>query len=304
VQAIPIAQFAGELLALYNTSKHAHKTRLKMRQALTALTELPGVETTADLRTKTMAEFVRRRGDSNPNTTNGLIDYLRAACSYAVEEGYLDRPPAWRRVRPRARATTLNRPCTFAEIARLVGYLRDHATTWEGRRLHALTCTVVCTGLRRDEALYARLSDVDLAAGTLAVREHVRRLKTLGSARAAPLPDALRDVLRDWIPHVEPGPWLFPGVRRRGPWTGGAPGHRAIDSLKRAATAVGIEGITWHGLRHTFGTQALLRFHVPLWAVQQIMGHAELRTTQRYLHTDGAARLLPAVRSIDYGSQV
>jgi integrase len=296
---IPISQFADELLNIYGSGKHARKTKLAMRHCLELLAGLPDVKTTADLRTRTMAQLVERAGELSPNTVIGQLGYLRAACSYAIEEGYLDRAPSWKRVRPRERAATLNPCVSYAEAARLVDLLKSRATSWEGRRLYALVCTILLTGIRRDEALYSRVEDLDLGAGTLKIEERSRRLKTLESARYVPLPDALVFVLKEWLPHIE-SPWLFPGVKRKGPWTGGMPGRKPIDSLKRAAADVGIQRITWHGLRHTFGTHALTLFEVPLWALQLILGHTDLRTTQRYLHLSKTSTRLESVQKIAY----
>lgn len=296
----PIERFTRDLLSLYQSGRHARKTYLRMRQVLGEISALPGVETTADLTTRTMAAYAATRAAGNANTLNGLLDYLRAACSYAVEEGYLDRPPNWRRVRPRPSEPKLNRPCTYPQIAALLAHLRGGASTWRGRRLYTLVALVALTGLRRDEALYCQLEDLDLAAQSLRIVERSRRLKTAASAREVPIPDSLAPILAAWLPSAGPV-WLFPGVKRQGPWRGGMPGKRPIDELKAAAAAVGVQRITWHGLRHTFGTNAVRYFDLPVWAIQRIMGHTDSRTTNRYLKLDEPTLLLREARRMSYG---
>jgi integrase len=283
-----------------------------MTQVLAEFAALPNVTTTADLTTATVARYVGTMRDQNPNTVNGHLDYLRTAVNHAIEEGWLDRPPSWRKVRPRPRAMTLNPPCTLAEVSRLLARLRVQATDWEGRRLHALTSLIVFTGLRRDEALYSHVEDLRLDATprTFSVVERSRRLKTLASARTVPVHDAAAAVLSEWIPHaldapqrsqgVPSTPHLFKGVRGCGPWTGGGPGSKPLDRLKQVAGEVGITRITWHGLRHTFGQCAVNDFDVPLWVVSSMMGHTDLRTTRRYVDLSRPALLARHMASANF----
>jgi site-specific recombinase XerD len=80
---------------------------------------------------------------------------------------------------------------------------------------------------------------------------------------------------------------------------------RAIDGsalrkrFQRAATAVGLRRLTWHHLRHTFGSQ-LVASGIDLVTVQDALGHAQLSTTSRYLHGPSCDRnrrdVLPGLR--------
>src|SRR5581483_405001 len=125
---------------------------------------------------------------------------VAGACSYAVEEGWLARPPAWRRVRPRPGPPTLNRPRSYDEVARLLDRLHEgRDSSWESRRLCALTWTVALTGVRLGEALHSWVEE--LADGTLHVNPARHRLKTARSDRRVPLPEVLTRVLADWLPH-------------------------------------------------------------------------------------------------------
>jgi integrase len=301
--ATPISfdEFRTRTLRLYSTGRHAPGTLSHIRQVLDELAAL-GVATTGDLTTDTMARYVAAKGPTaNHNTVNGLLGAAAAACSYAFEEGWLERRPAWRRVRLRPTRPVRNKPRGYEEICRLLADLHDRQRdgSWEDRRICALTWTVALTGLRRNEALYAQLVDVDLGESPAITVDPRRRLKTAASARTVPLPDALAEVLTQWAPEAGPV-WLFPGVRRRGPWAGGSATSKPIAHLKRAAAAVGIDRITWHSLRHAFGTYCLERWGLPVWVVQRVMGHTDPRTTELYLHLDDSPVIAEKVRPLVY----
>lgn len=304
VAPIPYEDFRARVLRLYTAGAHAPSTVGHVRLVLREWAAL-GPATTADLTTDLVVRWLAARGpEANPNTVNSLISAASAVCAVAVEERWLDRPPAWRRVRRRPGPTLRNAPPPHALVARLLDDLAARrGEGWQAHRLAALTWTVALTGLRRDEALYLRLEDVDLGpAPSLSVDPAAHpsgRLKTPRSARRVPAPESLAELLRGWRPLAGPW-WLFPGVRRVGPWTGGTAATRALGALQRAAARVGVARVTWHALRHAYGTAAIQRWGVPPWVLQRLLGHTSVRTTERYLHLDGAPEIAAAVRGIGY----
>lgn len=298
---VSLSAFSDQVLTIYSTGRHARKTFLRVRQVLREFDEM-GLRSTSELTIESLARWIKLRGpDANANTINGLLSTASAICSLAVEEGQLHSRPNFRRLRMRGSPAVRNVPRRFEEITRLLEYLQGQNDAWSDRRLSALAWTVALTGSRLGEALHAWTTDVDLDQAVLRI-EPRRRLKTVASARTVPLPSILVGTLRPWLAEADTQ-WLFPGVRRRGPWNGGSVGQRSLDHLKRAASAVGIERITWHSLRHAYGTYALERWEIPLWIVQRVMGHTDVRTTQRYLHLDGSPAIARATRTIEYGPQ-
>jgi integrase len=296
---ITFDDFRRRVSVIYATERYSRGTRLKVRQVLNELERL-GPSTTADLTTELMARWVVGKRGANPNTVIGLLGYARSLCSLACSEGWLERPPDWRRLRPRPRAMTRNAPPGFDQLGRLLSHLRDQAETggWRERRLCALVWTFALTALRLREALYLQVGDVDLVHGLIRV-EPRRRLKTEQSAATVPMPSALAVMLGDWVPYTG-SQWVFPGVRRVGPWDGGPEGGRPLDELARAARETGLGHITFHALRHAYGTYALEHWGLPLWVVQRVMRHTDARTTARYLHLDGSPAIAAAVRPIGY----
>jgi integrase len=304
---IPFPLFAERVRNLY--ARRRPKTARRVDQVLRTLQALrdgrgrPLVRTTADLTTDTACRFLAAQGpDANPNTLRGLLGSLSALCTYAVDEDWLDRAPKFKRLRPRKSPPIRPRHRPYAEVHRLLVHLRDRPGGWKARRDYALAATVALTGLRLGEALHLWIEDVALAGRVLRVvpRGGVP-LKTESSARAVPLCAELATILRAWIPWAAPGPWLFPGVKRRGPWDGGNPADRALGRLQAAAREVGIDWISYHALRHSFATIALEHWGLPTWTVQKILGHTSLRTTENYLHLDEVAPLVEAVGALGFG---
>ncbi|NIQ15714.1 MAG: tyrosine-type recombinase/integrase, partial [Candidatus Dadabacteria bacterium] len=61
----------------------------------------------------------------------------------------------------------------------------------------------------------------------------------------------------------------------------------SLNSFKRVCKKTGINGVTFHTLRHTFGTRAL-EASGNIVTVNKILGHRSLQTTMRYVHIDKA----------------
>ena len=143
----------------------------------------------------------------------------------------------------------------------------------------ALVVLLLFAGLRRSELAAITVEDVDLERGQLLV--HGKGAKQ----RVVPLTAAVGEALREYLacrPESE-SRHLF--VSRVG---GRAIAGRVVNRmLAKVLQAAGLneEGITPHKLRHTFATH-LIRNGVDIRTVQELLGHADMQTTARYLHSD------------------
>ena len=149
------------------------------------------------------------------------------------------------------------------------------------------------TGLRANELRQLRLADVDMDAGTLTVRAAVAKAR---KQRKVPLPTEVLEALRTHCMRLHPGAalWRLPEKL-----------HHHL--LKPDASACGIalvddEGrhLDFHALRHTCATWLDQHAGASGATAQKLLGHADLRTTQRYMHagtdaTRQAAERLPAL---------
>lgn len=287
-RAVPWPEFSEEVEALYAPPMRERSTAKAIRRVLRELGEV-GAVTTADLTAGLIARWVQAqhaRGRARA-TIRGYLGKARAICSIACGCGYLDRTPfairrEWIRADPQPAP---KRHLSLDQVAQLLGHLRGLAAVdWFGHRLYALASLVALTGVRTAEALHARVEDVDFAERVFVVSGR-RRLKTAGSAAPVPMPDPLPQVLACWS--VRTGcEWLFPGERRAGPWTGGPPGKRPVDRLKAEALKLGIAGVTFLALRHSWATHGETAWGLAEGEIQRVLRHTTPLTQRGYRHAD------------------
>jgi integrase len=156
-----------------------------------------------------------------------------------------------------------------------------------GRIEPTLYLTAAMTGLRQGELLGLRWRDVDLVARKVRVvspyvRGEFADPKSEGSGRSVPLAarvaDALSD-LRERSAYRHDSELVFCHPES------GRPLDRSklIRRFKQATMRADVRAITFHELRHTFGTR-MAAAGVPLRSLQHWMGHADSKTTQIYAH--------------------
>jgi integrase/recombinase XerC len=238
----------------------------------------------ADLR----AYLAARRGEGLGNSSaarelSAARAFLAFAAAEAGAEAILAKVRAPRTKRP------VPRPIAPADVLDLAAEVDGNATAaWMGARDFALLLLLYGAGLRIAEAL--ALTGAALPLGeTLTVTG--KRAKT----RTVPLLPQLRQAIERYIdlcpyPPDRRAP-LFRGAR-------GGPLHPELvrRAVRQARRALGLgERTTPHALRHSFATHLLGR-GADLRALQELLGHASLSSTQIYTQVD-AAHLLDVYRA-------
>jgi len=149
----------------------------------------------------------------------------------------------------------------------------------ESRDLALLAVMYGC-GLRVSEAVGLNLADVDMGEAEMRV------CGKGGKERVSPIPDGAHTLLSDYLglrlAHAD--------IRQQALFLnrlGGRLSTRGVQRmLKKRALATGADvSVTPHRLRHSFATHLLVG-GVDLRAIQELLGHASLSTTERYTHLD------------------
>jgi len=139
----------------------------------------------------------------------------------------------------------------------------------------ALLMTIYAAGLRRSEVAGLRVSDIDSARMTIAVRQGKGQ-----KDRLVMLSPVLLATLRQYWRQHKPKEWLFPGDNPNQPISG----NDIFMIFRNAVRRAGItKKVSPHSLRHSFATH-LLESGTDLRTIQMLLGHRSLKTTSRYLH--------------------
>jgi integrase/recombinase XerD len=222
----------------------------------------------------------RARQGYSPRSTARLLSCLHAFYAHAVrvglrkeDPGALLQPPTLPRLLPKA--------LSEAQVAALLAAPDLACAT--GVRDRAMLELMYACGLRVSELVGLPGTAVNLRQGVLRVTGKG------GRERLVPLGEESRHWLERYL--REARPVLLAGVRTPGAVTamfvnagGGAPSRQAFWALvKRYAALAGIDPgrISPHGLRHSFATH-LLNHGADLRALQLLLGHSSLSTTQIY----------------------
>ena len=164
-----------------------------------------------------------------------------------------------------------------------------------GRRDRAILELFYASGLRLSELTGLDVDDVNLSA------QMVRALGKGGKQRLVPFNRSTATAIRAYL--KDRGQLVREGGSRRPAahplfvnYKGTRLTVRSVDRLvRRYAAASGVRpGVSPHALRHSFATHLLQR-GADLRAIQELLGHSRLSTTQRYTHVN-AAQLLDVYR--------
>ena len=233
-----------------------------------------------DMQRRDLEAFVRNLMSSglSPRSVARTVACVRGFFRFVALERQDQRSPAEDLRAPRA-WPALPKFLDLDEVDRLLA--QPDVSTVRGLRDKALIEMLYASGMRVSELLGLRPGDLNLEEGYLTCtgKGDKQRIVPIGQQAS----DWVRRYLRDGRPHLlhtRTSPWLFVNARDGGPLS--RVGFWKV--LKAYGIKAGISReISPHVLRHSFATHLLER-GADLRAIQVMLGHADLSTTQIYTH--------------------
>ena len=236
----------------------------------------PTAATLADLR-----DFAARLHDLGigPRSQCRILSGVRSFYKFLQTDGFIDDDPSELLESPQL-GEHLPEVLTTDEVDRLEQAI--DLGKWEGQRNKAIIEVLFSCGLRVSELVNLKLSDLFLAD---------RFIRVIGKGckeRLVPISDNAIRQLRFWFDDrnhmdIKPGEEDYVFLNRRG-------AHLTrtmiLIMIKRLGAEAGInKTISPHTLRHSFAT-ALLEGGADLRAIQAMLGHESIGTTEIYTHID------------------
>lgn len=214
-----------------------------------------------------------------PRSQARILSGVRSFFKFLLLDGFIDADPTELLVSPHVR-NALPDVLSTAEVDRLEASI--DLSKWEGQRNRAIIEVLFSCGLRVSELVNLKLSN-------LYVEEKFVRVTGKGDKeRLVPISSRALDELNAWfadrnVMRIKAGEEDYVFLNRRG-------AHLTrtmiLIMIKRQAVAAGItKTISPHTLRHSFAT-ALLEGGADLIAIQAMMGHEDIATTEIYTHID------------------
>jgi integrase/recombinase XerD len=214
----------------------------------------------------------------SPRSVARAVACFRGFYRFLVVDGRLTANPA-DDLRPPRAWKVLPRYLSVEDVDRLMA--QPDVGTPRGLRDRALIELLYATGMRVSELVTLRPADVNLEASYLTCtgKGSKQRIVPIGDEAAVWVRKYLREA-RPALVGRRTSPRLFVNVR------GGGPGLTRVGFwkiLKGYAKSAGLRALSPHMLRHSFATHLLER-GADLRAIQLMLGHADLSTTQIYTH--------------------
>ncbi|MEW6532047.1 MAG: tyrosine-type recombinase/integrase [Thermodesulfobacteriota bacterium] len=277
--------FAAEYLEYSKANK---AKRSYERDVLTLdghVTPLWGDQHLCHLNPKMIEEYKARRLEKvTASTVNRELDTIKNMLRKAVEWGYLKTSPA-EHVKKLRTGKPHFRYLAADEIEKLLGACGRS----DNPQLYSFVAVALNTGMRLGELTALEWKDIDFKRGSVRVDNKKDHHTKNYEVRTIPMNDTLADVLRR-IPRRLDSSYVFQrkdGEKFRKMRTGFG------NAVKRA----GIPHVRFHDLRHTFASH-LVMGGVDIRAVQELMGHKDIRMTMRYSHL-APDHMKNAVRILD-----
>ena len=220
--------------------------------------------------------ITRHKRPPHPATINHDLALLSKAFSLAIESGVADSNPV-RKVKRLEEGGGRTRYLSPEEEVRLMAQL----VGWKAY-LKPIVKAALLTGMRQNEILMLRWSHVDFKRDLIFVADP-KWARDPRKTKGIPVNAELKRILLKQRAKST-NEYVFPGR---------ANGHRSptgvSSALRLALRAAKVTGFRFHDFRHTFGTR-LGEANVSPFVIAELMGHASIKMTSRYIHPSEAGK--------------
>lgn len=243
-----------------------------------------GQRACSDITALDIERLVKKRIDDGKtkSTANRCVQLLKTMFNLAVDWGYMADNPAAKVKLYSEKGNEKERVLTDEEQVRLL----DACPPW----MRPIILCAVHTGMRRGEVLSLRWDHVDFDKLTIRVdktKSGKPRFIDIGAT-------LLKLLLRQRVEHPK-SEFVFPNDRTGKPFVG------VWKAFHAALKAASITGCRFHDLRHTFASR-LMESGADIITVRDLLGHHDVRITQRYTHSGNEQRRR-AIESLDPASR-
>lgn len=237
----------------------------------------------------TSEEIQRYLNSLKENYSNSYIkkiyEQISQAFNFAINRGYIIRNPLMDVVKPKSmKKDKVVRAMEIEEQQKFTEYLESKTIKEEPYK--NIFLIQMFMGLRVGEALALRYGDIDLKKNVINVNKTLTKdknervimgdtTKTYAGIREVPIPEFIRASIIEQMVIAENNPDKQLFVSNNGKLIDGKNVNRI---LKERLSKLGIEGITTHSLRHTYGTRCV-EAGMRAVALQRLMGHTDVSVT-------------------------
>lgn len=278
-----LQSFAGYLLLQRGLSENTCEAYgMDVVKLLRWLETYPGGKEIARTSYADLQEFMAGIFDLGvaPTTRSRLVSGIKRFFHFLKIEGYIDSDPSQLLETPRL-GEHLPQVLTVAEIDAMIAAV--DLSTPEGIRNRAIIETLYGCGLRVSELVNLEISRIYLDERYLLVdgKGNKQRIVPMSDVSIDRITEYMKEVRSTLV--VKPGDDNILFLNRRG---GRLTRQMIFTIIRRLAAAADIrKTISPHTLRHSFATH-LLEGGANLRAIQQMLGHESIATTEIYLHLD------------------
>ena len=281
-----IDQYVGELARRTRSSE----TRRTYQRILFAFCDAYRHKAVAAITTDDCRAFLDRWVNAAPGTIAHHVSILNGFFGFLYDNDHIEQNPMRRIRRPRRPAPEDTDVVTVT--AEDIGRMYQACET-----VQEMLCLVVLVylGPRRNAAAKLRWRDVDLARGTIRFKE--KGGKIIYKPLPAELAEVLTQVVISETVDTTPEAYVIPNRRRaRNPERS----NKVIyDTVKKIANRAGVDSNV-HALRAAFAVHYLETHPGDTEALQKLMGHARMETTQVYLRKQDKFKAMQRVVDLSW----